>query len=110
MKIYLMRHGQTTGDIEDKFGGDYDDRLTELGKSQAKELAKKLKNLNIEKIFYSPRIRAAETAEIVNKATNILIEQVDDLRERNAYGILTGKLKSEAKVENLDPGEKRVQH
>jgi len=102
MKIYLMRHGQTTGDIEDRFGGDYEDHLTELGQSQAKELAGKLNGLGIEKIFYSPRIRATETAEIVNQVTSFPIEKIDNLRERNAYGILTGKLKSEAKAERPD--------
>lgn len=97
MKIYLMRHGQTTGDIEDRFGGDYEDHLTDLGRNQAKELAQKLFDLKIEKIFYSPRIRAVETAEIVNQIVNIPIEIEDDLRERNAYGILTGEIKSVAK-------------
>lgn len=42
MKIFLCRHGQTTGDIEDRYGGDYDDHLTDLGKTQAEELANKL--------------------------------------------------------------------
>lgn len=102
MKIYLMRHGQTTGDIEDRFGGDYEDHLTELGQTQVQELAKKLENLNIEKIYYSPRIRSAETAIIINKATNIPMETVGDLKERNAYGILTGKLKSEAKEKHSE--------
>jgi broad specificity phosphatase PhoE len=95
MKIFLMRHGQTTGDIEDRFGGDYEDHLTDLGRAQSKELAEKLLNLNIEKIYYSPRIRAAETAEIIEKVTKIPLEIKNDLRERNAYGILTGKIKSE---------------
>lgn len=106
MKIYLMRHGQTTGDIEDRFGGDYDDHLTELGKKQASDFALKINGLRIEKIYYSPRIRASETASIINKATNIPLEEVDDLRERNAYGILTGKLKSEAKTNHPDLIEK----
>lgn len=97
MKIYLMRHGQTTGDIEDRFGGDYEDHLTDLGKNQAEDLASKLLNSNIEKIYYSPRIRATETAKILEQVTQIPLELKDDLRERNAYGILTGKLKSEAK-------------
>jgi broad specificity phosphatase PhoE len=96
MKIYLIRHGETTGDTEDRFGGDYDDHLTELGKTQAKKLASELIGLNIEKIYFSPRIRARETAEIINKVTNIPVELLDDLRERNAYGILTGQVKSEA--------------
>lgn len=97
MKIYLIRHGQTTGDIEDRFGGDYDDHLTELGQAQAKELTIKLHDLGIERIYHSPRIRAVETARIVNETTGIPLKEDKDLRERNAYGILTGKIKSEAK-------------
>ena len=34
MKIYLIRHGETTGDIEDRYGGDYDDHLSKNGKQQ----------------------------------------------------------------------------
>lgn len=35
MKIYLIRHGQTTGDVEDRYGGAYDDELTDKGKNEA---------------------------------------------------------------------------
>ncbi len=98
MKIYLMRHGQTTGDIEDRFGGDYDDHLTAAGQSQAHDLADKIKDLGIEKTYYSPRIRAVQTAKILSVDTHIPIELVNDLRERNSYGVLTGKLRSEAKA------------
>lgn len=97
MKIYLIRHGETTGDIEDRYGGDYDDHLTDKGRQQARELAEKLKDKKIQIIFHSPRIRAIETAEIVNKILNIKIEVIDAFRERNKYGILTGMIKSEAK-------------
>lgn len=34
MKIYLVRHGETTGDVEDRYGGWYDDHLTDRGKEQ----------------------------------------------------------------------------
>jgi len=67
MKIYLIRHGETTGDIEERFGGDYDDHLTQKGKAQAQNLAEQLQNKGIEKIFVSPKIRARETAEEVSK-------------------------------------------
>lgn len=106
MKIYLMRHGQTTGDLEDRFGGDYEDHLTELGQKQAEELAEKISSFGIKKIFYSPRIRAMETAKIVNEKTNILLKKLDDLRERNAYGILTGELKEVSKKQRPDLIEK----
>lgn len=97
MKIYLVRHGQTTGDVENRYGGDYDDRLTDDGKSQSKVLADTLKDKGIEMIYTSPRIRAQETAKIIADALNIPIQTIENVRERNAYGILTGMIKSEAK-------------
>jgi|SRR5581483_643845 len=97
MKIYLIRHGETTGDIEDRFGGDYEDHLTEKGREQAKELGAYLKDKNIEIIFHSPRIRAVETAGIVSNITGFPLQEIHDFRERNNYGILTGLTKSEGK-------------
>jgi broad specificity phosphatase PhoE len=95
MKIYVVRHGETTGDLEDRYGGDYDDHLTPKGMSQAKQLVPKLKDAGIEVIFSSPRIRAKETAEIINKTLGVDIKVVNDLRERNKYGVLTGLTKKE---------------
>jgi len=97
MKIYLLRHGESTSDVEDRYGGDYEDHLTERGIVQSNELAEKLSDKAIEVIFSSPRIRAKETAEILKGSLGCGLEIVDDLRERNAYGILTGMVKSEAK-------------
>ena len=97
MEIYLCRHGQTTGDIEDRYGGDYDDHLTDLGKSEAKQLSEKLLNKGINKMYTSPKIRAQETAQIVGTALNLIPETIDDLRERNQNGILTGKKRSDCK-------------
>jgi len=94
MKIYLIRHGETTGDIENRFGGDYEDHLTEKGEKQAEELAQALKNKNLEVILHSPRIRAVETAQIVSKITGAPTEEIHDFRERNNYGVLTGLTKS----------------
>jgi broad specificity phosphatase PhoE len=110
MKIYLIRHGQTTGDLEDRYGGDYDDHLTEHGKEQSRELAQKLKHSGIEIIFCSPKIRAQETAIIIAKEIDCQVEVVDDVRERNMYGILTGMVKSEAKEKYPEYVEALKQH
>jgi broad specificity phosphatase PhoE len=98
MKIFLCRHGQTTGDLEDRYGGDYEDHLTDEGKIQAGLLAEKLVGKNIEIIMSSPRIRALETSDILRSKLNIQMQVLENLRERNHYGILTGLVKSEAKV------------
>lgn len=97
MKIYVIRHGQTTSDVEDRYGGDYDDHLTDLGVKQAQDLAGKIKSFGVEVIFASPRIRAQETAKIINKVLNVEIKTIQNLRERNQYGVLSGMKKSEAK-------------
>lgn len=102
MTIYLCRHGQTTGDVEDRYGGDYDDHLTDEGKNQASNLAVELLNKNIEILFSSPRIRAQETAKIISNKLNTEIITVEDFRERNQYGILTGMVKAEAKEKYPD--------
>lgn len=97
MKIFLVRHGETTGDIEDRYGGDYDDPLTEKDKEQSKSLASKLKNKDIEIIYHSSRIRATETAKILSETLKIEIKSIRALRERNNYGVLTGLTRKEAK-------------
>jgi len=106
MKIYLCRHGQTTGDIEDRYGGDYNDHLTNLGKTQAKQLANKLLNKGIEIIYVSPKIRAQETAQIINTNLKLTLETINDLRERNQNGILTGKKRSYCQKKYPDLVEK----
>lgn len=97
MIIYLARHGQTTGDVEDRYGGDYDDHLTEEGKQQSAQLAKDLADKGIDKLYVSPRIRAQETGAIVGEKLGLKPEVFEDFRERNGYGVLTGLTKAEAK-------------
>ena len=98
MKIYLMRHGQTTGDIEDRYGGEYDDDLTAEGFKQAENLAQELKDQEIEILFTSPKKRALQTTECLKTVlSHVQVEVWDDLRERNRYGILSGMTKQEAR-------------
>jgi len=97
MKIYLIRHGQTTGDLENRYGGDYDDELSSEGEIQVHQLVEKLNNLGIQVVLVSPRIRAQQTAKILNTTFNCELKTLENLRERNQYGILTGMTKNEAK-------------
>lgn len=96
MRIFFIRHGETTGDIENRYGGDYDDHLSEKGRSQSEALAAQLKDKGIETIFSSSLIRAQETSSFISKATGVRVEVMPLLRERNQYGILTGKKKDDA--------------
>ena len=110
MKIYLIRHGQTTGDIEDRYGGAYDDLLSEKGREQIKELAEKLKGKNIEIIFHSPLTRAKETAQFVGHFIGAKLVEIENLKERNQYGVLSGLTKKEAKEKFPQEVEKLKVH
>ena len=81
MKIFLCRHGQTTGDLEHRWGGDYDDELTELGEYQARQLGKFLKDKKIEVVFHSPKKRAGKTAQILREELQVPLYVEDGLRE-----------------------------
>lgn len=106
MTIFLCRHGETTGDLEDRYGGDYEDSLTEHGKNQAREIAKKIVNEGVEVIYSSPRLRAQEAAKVISEYIGVYVDGVNDLRERNHYGILTGLVKAEAKLKFPEEAEK----
>jgi broad specificity phosphatase PhoE len=98
MKIYLIRHGQTTGDVEDRYGGSYDDELSDKGKAQAHELANKIGSSGIQIFFCSPMIRAQQTAKILKTKLNCEIKTIENLKERNKNGVLSGMTKDEAKI------------
>lgn len=97
MKIFFIRHGETTGDVENLYGGDYDDHLSEKGKQQSLDLARNLSNKGIEIIYSSPLIRAQETSKTLSRQLGCEIITINNLKERNQYGILTGMNKEEAK-------------
>ena len=99
MKIYLMRHGEAVDDIEDCYGGIADFPLTDLGREQAEGVASRLNGKFLALIYSSPLQRASETAKIISKILQlpdpIIIE---DIQERNSYGVLSGINKDKAKV------------
>ncbi len=105
MRIIFIRHGQTTGDIEDRYGGDYDDHLSPEGRKQSEGLSEELKGKGMELLMSSPLIRARETSEIISQdVIPIVIEK--DLKEQNRYGILTGEVKGDAQQKYPDLVEK----
>lgn len=97
MKILLIRHGETTGDVENRYGGQYDDDLTQLGREQLQATAQLLVGQPVEKLFVSTLRRAAQSAAIINEVLLTDIEMMDGLQERN-YGILSGLTKDEAQL------------
>ena len=96
--LILVRHGQSTWNLEKRFTGWVDVDLTENGKSEAEKagLLIKKKGIKINFYFSSLQLRANHTLRIIQK---ILNERKDftrawQLNERH-YGALTGLNKSE---------------
>jgi probable phosphoglycerate mutase len=71
MKLYVVRHGETTYNVEDRVCGVSDAPLTERGREQASALATSIKKLNIDRAFVSPLARARETAELALSDTDL---------------------------------------
>jgi 2,3-bisphosphoglycerate-dependent phosphoglycerate mutase len=104
MKILFVRHGESVDDIEDRYGGSADFDLTEKGRDQVSESAKKISSLGekFEIILSSPLKRAYQSAEIISNEIGIEIEVFEYLKERNLNGVLTGLVRSEAKEKYPD--------
>ena len=83
--FYYTRHGQTIWNVENKICGATDIALTDLGHEQAIQLGREIAkgDYQIDKILYSPLIRAAETARHISEETGIPMEMEPRLKEQN---------------------------
>lgn len=99
MKILFVRHGESIDDIEDRYGGSADFDLTDKGREQVFESAKKISSFNekFDVVLSSPLKRALQSAEIIANELHLEVEVFEYLKERNLNGILTGLVRSEAK-------------
>ena len=61
--IYLIRHGESEGNLKRICLGNTDLGLTEKGREQAEKTAKALSPVDIDAIYSSDLIRAVQTAE-----------------------------------------------
>ncbi|MCL2294250.1 MAG: histidine phosphatase family protein [Spirochaetes bacterium] len=90
-KLYLVRHGETVWNVEDKMQGVKDSPLTEKGLEHARMFGQALKKLSmtVDKIYTSDLGRAFDTAALIGEALNLEIHKDERLRERN-MGIFEG--------------------
>lgn len=90
-RLYLVRHGLSTANQDGILAGrDNSVSLSEIGRRQAKETAKKLKGEEIKSIFASPIYRCLETAEPISQALNLPVQVKENLQEMD-YGSWSGQ-------------------
>lgn len=95
-RLYLVRHGQSAGNAEGRFGGHSPTPLSELGFEQARLTAEALARENINAIYSSDLLRAVQTAEPLAKLLDLEIKTHPAFRERNV-GVLEGLTFDESK-------------
>lgn len=73
MKFYIVRHGETDWNLENKIQGQTDTDLNDNGRKQAEELADRVARelSGIKKIYSSRQKRALETAQIIGRRLSV---------------------------------------
>lgn len=99
MKLYVVRHGQIDGNIEDRMYSLTDKDLNEIGIKQALNTAKKVEKLSYDFILCSPLKRAQKTCDIINSYKKKEVIYTNLLVERDC-GSLEGLLTSEFDYSN----------
>lgn len=95
MDLYVVRHGETWANAEQRYLGSLDPSLTERGREQAQALGVNLPN-DLDALVVSPRLRAMETASILNEKLKLPPQTMDCFRERDV-GVFEGLTQSDAR-------------
>lgn len=92
-KYYILRHGEAISNVKQivsSWSEKFKNPLTDKGREQVKEVARKLSNKHIDLIFASDLLRTRQTAEIVGRVLKIKPKFDKRLREVG-FGDLNGR-------------------
>ncbi|MEE1925579.1 histidine phosphatase family protein [Pseudomonas sp. 148P] len=95
MDLYVVRHGETWANAEQRYLGSLDPALAERGREQAQGLVANLPS-GLDAVLVSPRLRALETASILNERLGLPTRTMDCFRERHV-GVFEGLTQAEAR-------------
>ncbi len=97
-RVYLIRHGATVLSAEDRFAGETDVALSEVGREQLARLARRLSGEPIAAFYASPLGRTMETARILAAPHGKPVTPKEGLREIS-HGRWEGKTRAEVEKE-----------
>jgi alpha-ribazole phosphatase len=83
IRIFLIRHGQTSWNEEGRYQGGSDTSLTPMGIKQAKLASKYLSKVNLSNIYSSSLKRAVDTAGFIQEGRKIEVIIRENLKEIN---------------------------
>lgn len=87
--VLLIRHGQSRGNAERRFGGHTATPLSARGRRQAEATARTLKSESLTAIYSSDLARAMETAKALSNLTRLPVNGTSAFRERSV-GVMEG--------------------
>ena len=96
MKLYLVRHGESIGNYENRLQGQEDYDLTDLGRQQAERTARRLGDEKVAAIYTSPLLRAANTAAAIAGVLGVKPELLPDVAEYH-FGEMAGATYAEVR-------------
>lgn len=88
-KIWIVRHTETTGNVEKRLTGRKEFEVTENGRRLIDLLTNELASIKFDKIYSSTSKRAIATVEKIAKLNNLEIEAKEELSEMY-FGIYDG--------------------
>ncbi|SDH42708.1 uncharacterized phosphatase [Alteribacillus persepolensis] len=94
MDIYLIRHGESEGNLAKKLQGCQDFELSSAGKQQAARLGEHFSTTALDYIYSSDLTRAYETAKAIEKHQSLQVMTASTLREIY-LGPLQGKTREQ---------------
>ena len=104
-RIYLLRHGQSTGNAQGVYQGWSDYPLDETGIRQVRALAARWKaeKISFDRIVSSPLQRAHQTAEIIAAALGDIPIDLDENWKERDNGALSGLTSEQAEIQHPRP-------
>ena len=97
MRLFLIRHGKTPGNLRRAYVGAADEPLAAQGEEEARQLADSGLVPAVEGVYASPMLRCRQTAEILYPHQKAVL--FEDLRECD-FGIFEGKTYEELKEDS----------
>lgn len=94
MELWLIRHGTTRANLEQRFQGQLNTALSPEGKRESEQIARRLMHSSPDLFFSSDLRRAWETAQIISRAIKIKANPWVLLRECS-WGIIEGMTREE---------------
>lgn len=95
--LYLIRHAESMGNVEEYFQGSLDVDISPKGLRQLESLKRRFKSVPLDAIYTSPLIRAVKTAEVVGYNKRLQLTRVPQIQEIYA-GEFQGKSWSELPI------------